>query len=131
MVRERAKEVLRKTTFTNPPDATALKRAQFEPYDWTAEPNAGGCENVGEAAGQEVGAGGGDGDGGGDDGGGGEDVGEAAEQGADAGGAGDDSNTMDEGETYSALVGRPFYYIDPRKTDVAKKNAGKMAKTHQ
>lgn len=39
--------------------------------------------------------------------------------------------TMDEGETYSALVGRPFYYIDPRKTDVAKKNAGKMAKTHQ
>ena len=38
--------------------------------------------------------------------------------------------SMDVGETYCDLVGRPFYYIDPRKIDVAKKNAGKMAKAN-
>jgi len=38
--------------------------------------------------------------------------------------------SMDEGETYSDLVGRPFYYIDPRKQEIAKRNQGKMAKGH-
>jgi hypothetical protein len=36
--------------------------------------------------------------------------------------------SMDVGQTYSDLVGRPFYFIDPNKMDVAKANMGKMAK---